>query len=137
MTVCVESESRSVGGVFLPDSFWESMNRSTVIEIQVSKTHRVERLVTDYGSFEPGLLSDAILRIQKRLGNEVTRSCLDALEQGRVDLVAARLLDYYDKSYTFSREKHKKAAASKVDCPDGDPRHNADLLIRQANQLSL
>jgi hypothetical protein len=47
------------------------------------------------------------------------------------------LLDYYDKTYRFSKEKYKKPAVGRITSHTADPSQNARRLIDKANELNL
>lgn len=116
--IWVESESKTIGRAYLPDPLWEKMNHSKLLEIQVPKQDRVDRLVRDYGKFESAALTDSVKRLERRLGGARVQELVDLILEGKLDLTAAHLLDYYDESYRYSREKYKRTEAVQLDFTD-------------------
>jgi len=129
--IWVEGESMSIGRVYLPETLWESMNNARIIKIQMKIELRAGRLVEDYGSADKELLSESIRKIRKRFGSENVAECLEMLEQDKLYAVAERLLDYYDKSYSFSLNKYKKHQPFVIQCDTSDPDANADKILEE------
>lgn len=135
--IWVEGESMSIGRVYLPETLWENMNRCSVIEIELPKKIRAERLTNDYGKYDHELLAESIRKISRRFGSNQTTKALELLEQNKLYEVALMLLDYYDKGYQFSKEKYKMPAKGKVISQTASPETNAEELIKKANKLNL
>ena len=53
----------------------------------------------EYACFSFDQLSECIIKIQKRLGNDHTKLALEALTNGDYSKVAEITLQYYDKAY--------------------------------------
>ena len=127
--VWVEGESKTVGRVFLPDPFWEVMNITQNIEIQVPRSDRVERLVLEYGTLPNDLMQNAISHIVLRLGDLRTKEILQDYSEKNLTVVADKLLDYYDKTYQFSRDKYKKKL-TEIILPSGNAFENALIILK-------
>lgn len=97
--VWIEDESRMIGKIVLPESFWTKKNTSAVIFLEVEKAERIERLLKDYSICDPEILREAVLRIQKKLGGVRTKEALEALDLNNLRTVADITLYYYDKAY--------------------------------------
>jgi tRNA 2-selenouridine synthase len=107
--VIVESESRKIGTCLMPEGFWINMLRSPVIEVVVSKEQRLQRLVEEYGQFNPELLAQRTEKLRKRLGGLACEEAKDAILSGRKEVWAEKLMRYYDRSYAFfMQENHFK-----------------------------
>lgn len=106
--IWLEDESISLGNVFIPLPLWHHLRKAPLIHIQLSKGARVQRLVNEYGQFEPQMLQEAIVKISKRLGGQHAKRALEALQENRLDEVAVILLTYYDKAYEQGIEKRKE-----------------------------
>ena len=52
--IWIEDESVAVGKIFLPTDFWQTMNHSPVVELQVGKDIRIQRLVNEYRTVSGG-----------------------------------------------------------------------------------
>ena len=135
--IWIESESLSIGRVYLPQTLWEAMNRSSVIEIEIEKLIRAKRIVKEYGHIEKNLLAFSIEKIQSRFGGDRVKKALTMLEEGKLEDVTLLLLDYYDKSYTFSKNKYKEKEVATLSSKTGDPLSNAIQLQKIADDLKL
>jgi len=133
--VWIEGESLSVGRAFLPDPLWNRMNEARCIEIQVPASDRVERLVIEYGMLPRELMENAIHSLIKRLGEQRMKEILNYYLENKLDAVAEKLLEYYDQTYQFSRDKHKRKLTT-LELPNGDAAANADLILTHAVKLS-
>jgi tRNA 2-selenouridine synthase len=135
--IWVESESLSIGKVYLPQSLWDTMNHSSVIELDLDKELRAKRIVAEYGSIDIGDLANSIRKIQTRFGGNRVKQALELLEADKLEEVVLLLLEYYDKSYSFSKNKYKKKEVASHIAKSGDPAEIAEALIKIANQLNL
>lgn len=132
--VWVESESLTIGKVYLPQSFWESMNESQSVEIGMSRQVRVQRLVAEYGKMPIEDLKESIIKIQQNFGGNRVRESLEALVENDWARVAELLLEYYDKRYEFGRKKNRSGAEVTVQSNTGDPKTNAKLILKHWNE---
>jgi len=106
--IWVENENQVIGNVVLPEIFYEKIINSPLIQLQVSKNIRVQRLVNDYGPLNKEEITKAISKIEKRLGNLNMKTAINALEKGDLIQTADILLTYYDKAYhqSFDQKRH-------------------------------
>jgi len=135
--IWIESESLTIGRVYLPQSLWDTMNRSTVIELELPKNIRAKRIVKEYGSIEKSALAESINKIQSRFGGNRVKEALELLEQDKLEEVTLLLLDYYDKAYLYSKNKYKKEVSSRLESTSENPSEIALELIKIADQLKL
>ncbi|MFA8298854.1 MAG: tRNA 2-selenouridine(34) synthase MnmH [Hyphomicrobiales bacterium] len=105
--IWVEGESRTIGKVYLPETLWEKMNTSKVVEVNIPQEKRIQHLVKDYGKYNNEDLIKSVEKIQKRFGFDKAKTCIDYLKNSQYEEATKMLLDYYDKAYSFSREKYK------------------------------
>lgn len=132
--VWVEGESQTVGKVFLPDPLWNRMNKAQCIEILVPRSERINRLVTEYGTLPNELMENAIRGLVKRLGDQRMNEILQNYLEKNLYVVADKLLDYYDQTYQFSRDKFKRELTELV-LPNGEASSNAKLILDKAISL--
>lgn len=132
--IWVEGESLSIGKVYLPETLWESINRAPVVEISIPKEVRIKRLVRDYGSFDRELLIASTQKISRKFGHNNVKDVIDCIREGDLHRAASLLLDYYDKSYNFSKKKYKLRKPLKVESQSGDPQLNADLVLKKVKE---
>jgi tRNA 2-selenouridine synthase len=133
--IWIESESLSIGKVYLPETLWDNINRATVMELSIPKDERVKRLVEEYGKFDKKLLTDATLKISKKFGRNNVRQVLEFLHNDDLEGAASLLLNYYDRSYQFSQKKYKKRKALVVESDSGDPKINAEKLLNKTREI--
>lgn len=99
--VWIEDESLSIGHVFLPSGFWQQMTKSPIVEVILSKTQRVQRLVAEYGSANREEFIAAIQKITKRLGGLAQRQAIEYVQVGNMPAAIEILLSYYDRAYQY------------------------------------
>jgi len=126
--VWLESESRSIGRVFIPEGVWEQMRQAPYVRIHVPFERRVERLVADYGRYEPEALIASFHKIRKRLGGQWVQAAEEAIREGRLGDAAAIALRYYDKTYDHFVEKHQPPVLINLEVPSGKPEDAARML---------
>ena len=132
--VWVEGESQTVGRAFLPDPFWFRMNKTQNIEIQVPLSDRISRLVTEYGTLPEDLMENAISSLIKRLGDLRMNEILQLYHERKLEDVANKLLEYYDQTYQYSRDKYKKKL-TEIKLPNDDAMANARIILNRAAQI--
>jgi len=135
--IWIEGESVNIGKVNLPDTLWQIMKKSPVVELCIPKPARIQRLVNEYGDKDIEGLKQATIRISKRLGDNRTQQVLEALDCQQLDKVADWLLHYYDKRYIKSHGKYQQAPIAQVCSQTGDAYQNALSLIDTAKQYQL
>lgn len=133
--IWVESESLTIGKVYLPETLWDAMNHSRIMEIVIPREERVKRLVRDYGLYGTDVLARATRKIQKRFGGNRVKEVLEYLEEDNLHAAAALLLDYYDKSYAFSQKKYKHIVPVTIKNETGDARKNAEKILEKVKSI--
>ncbi len=135
--IWIESESLSIGKVYLPQTLWETMNQSSVIELNMDKEIRAKRIVKEYGGIDIEDLANSIKKIQNRFGGNRVKAALEFLEEDNLEDAVLLLLEYYDKAYSFSKNKYKQKEIASLDAYEDDPGLIANELVKIANQLNL
>jgi tRNA 2-selenouridine synthase len=95
----VEDESQRIGNLNIPPAFWQTMRSKPVFFIDIPFEERLSYIIKEYGVFDKELLTNAILRIQKRLGPLETKTAIAYLQEDNIKGCFSILLAYYDKSY--------------------------------------
>ncbi len=126
--VWLESESRAIGRVFIPEGVWQQMRQAPYVRLHVPFEKRVERLVRDYGRFEGEALIAGFRKIRKRLGGQWVQAAEEAIRRRQLEQAAAIALRYYDKTYDFFVEKNPPPLLIDLDLPSGNPQEAARLL---------
>ena len=104
--IWVEDESIAIGKIFLPQDFWNTMGHSKLVEMDVAKEIRVQRLVNEYGASDPDQFLETIGKVKQKLGQNYNVA-KEKLSQGDMASTIEILLTYYDKAYRASIEKRK------------------------------
>ncbi|MCC6727341.1 MAG: tRNA 2-selenouridine(34) synthase MnmH [Saprospiraceae bacterium] len=103
--IWVENESRNIGKVFVPGSFYDHIKSSPLVHLEIPFEARLQYLVEEYGNFPKEELIGSLLKITKRMGGNNVKDALEAYEAGDVETATAVALHYYDKTYTHSTSK--------------------------------
>jgi len=125
----LEAESAQVGRCRIPAGLWRRMRTAPVLEVRRPLQERLRHLVEIYGAQDPEALTEATLRISKRLGPQRTAAAVEAIAQGEMERACAQMLDYYDRCY--DRETAAHAERTTVDLEELTAEAAADLLLRE------
>lgn len=112
--IWIEDESIAIGKIFLPDDIWQTLNISPVVEVELEKSTRINRLVKEYGKADKQEFLIAMERIIKKLGGQHFKAAKEKLLQDDMASVIEILLVYYDKAYQNGLEKKKYRIKSTV-----------------------
>ena len=97
--VWVEDESINIGRCQIPKPFWNQMQASPLVDVQLPVDLRVESLTSEYGTLEQNFLIDSTEKIRKRLGPEQCKLAVAAIRENRMADFVRQVLVYYDKTY--------------------------------------
>lgn len=100
--IWVEDESIAIGKIFLPPDFWRQLHASPLVQMEVPKEVRIQRLVNEYGPADRQEFLAIMQKITRRLGGQNFNEAKDKLLQGDMSAVIDILLTYYDKAYLRS-----------------------------------
>jgi tRNA 2-selenouridine synthase len=134
--VFVESESRKVGNLSIPESLMLAMRESPCFELQLSLDERVALLMEDYSFFveDKDLFChrlDALVAIR---GKAVVEAWKESIHSGRLeDVVRDLLVIHYDPTYAASMVRNFTQSAQATPCV-AQNRH-ADSLRQVAQGL--
>ena len=120
--IWLEDESRHIGSVGIPKTFWEQMRKSQLYFLEIRFEERLKHIVTIYGAFKKQDLETAIMRVQKRLGGLETKNAINYLLENDTKECFSILLHYYDKLYKNSLEKRESldTVLNKIPCDKVD-----------------
>jgi len=120
--VYVESESRKVGNVQVPEALLATMRASSCVRVETPQPLRVALLMAEYAHFlaTPELLASRLDRLVPLHGRKTIEQWRDAAQQGHFEALTAELLDrHYDPMYARSIERnfprYDTATAVRVD----------------------
>lgn len=129
----IEDESRRIGKLMIPAMLFEQMRKNTIIFLSVPFEERLKLITDQYGNFDKQLLTEAIERIQKRLGGLEAKNAIALLEEGNVMECFRILLAYYDKCYLKGLESRslKEPNCHKIGLETTEAAANAAVLLQQ------
>ena len=107
--VYVESESRKVGNLAVPESLILAMRSSPCYQLELSDEERVKLLLEDYDFFvkDPGLFSQRLEALVAIRGQQVVEDWQAQIASGRTEDVVRDLLKlHYDPTYFASMKRN-------------------------------
>lgn len=135
--VFVESESKKIGLVQMPDSMRDQMASGECVWLDVPVKARVAHLRTEYEHFvaDPALLMQKLAPLKALRGGDMLARWQALAEAGNIDAVVESLLvDHYDPLYTSAirRNYAKLPAARQLNLAQLDP----ETLANAARELA-
>ncbi len=123
--VWVESESKKVGALRVPDALMTVMRQSTCLHVDLDVESRVRLLMTDYDFFVNDVDSfcERLDALRELRGNEVINRWQARARSGELEAVVRELLTlHYDPIYRQSTERNFAGFRSGrvLSLPDGD-----------------
>jgi tRNA 2-selenouridine synthase len=109
LPVFVESESKKVGNLRVPDAVMEQMRASPCISLTLSRPNRVRLLMEDYRHFcaDPAILNTQLDCLVQLHGRDKISGWHDMANGGRMpQLVDELLVDHYDPAYIRSIDRN-------------------------------
>ncbi|MDY7574949.1 tRNA 2-selenouridine(34) synthase MnmH [Actimicrobium sp. CCI2.3] len=121
--VFVESESKKVGNVRVPEELMERIRASPCIALGLSQPHRVQLLMQEYDNFvdAPDTLAEQLSCLVTMYGKERIGVWQTMARDGHLPLLVDELLvQHYDPAYLKSIERNfsQYTQAVKLDLPD-------------------
>ncbi|MFM8565041.1 MAG: tRNA 2-selenouridine(34) synthase MnmH [Bacteroidota bacterium] len=113
--IWIEDESRSIGRIWLQQSFFAHKKSAPVVLLERSLDERIERLVAAYGLASRDELAETFVRISKRLGDQNARAAVDHVRQGNLSDAARIALHYYDRTYAESVAARAETITARFD----------------------
>jgi len=125
--VYVESESRKIGALQVPESLLEAMRASPCVRVDTPQSLRVALLKEEYAHFleDGAALAQRLVPLTPILGKKTLARWSDAAAQGEHDALIAELLaQHYDPMYAHSIEHnfpcYPDATVARVQALDAD-----------------
>lgn len=103
--VWVESESKRLGRLWLPEPLWQAMRAAPVFAISAPAAARADFLISEYAHFvaAPDTLSDKLETLKESCGKKLLTAWRDMIRAGRWhDFVVSLLEHHYDPGYRRS-----------------------------------
>lgn len=128
--IWIENENQVIGKVVLPEIFYERIINSPLVQLQVSKKTRIQRLVNEYGLLNKDEITKAIIKIEKRLGNLNMKMAIKALDKDDLQQTADILLTYYDKAYHQSFDQKRDNCICTINTDEANPKKLAYTILQ-------
>jgi tRNA 2-selenouridine synthase len=130
--VFVESESKKVGNVRVPDALMDAMRESPCIDLQLPDDERVALLLEDYEFFvkDPDFFCQRLEALTELRGKAVIGEWIEKVKVGDMPAVVLELLTrHYDPMYAQSIERNFRQYGQARICPlrDRSPAALQDL----------
>lgn len=132
--VWLEDESQKIGRSILPDELWSMMRIAPTYFLELPVPLRIQRIIGDYGAFQPEELCAAVQKISKRLGGLLTQQIEAAIHSGDLTLAVEYILQYYDKTYVYGLSQRDPQMIISVPCWSLEPLENAQLLLQSVKK---
>jgi tRNA 2-selenouridine synthase len=113
--IWVEDESKNIGQIFLPPQITQLIQTSPVYNIMVPAADRIERLVTEYSIHPVHELLACLDKIKKRLGGQVYKDAVQALDEKNFKHLVQLILFYYDRTYVKHLELKKERIVKEIE----------------------
>lgn len=127
--IWVEDESRNLGINGIPDPLFIQMRTAKLWRIHIPKQERIKRLVKEYAFIDKGMLEEAVLKIERKLGGLKSKQCMEAIQLENYELVADITLDYYDKGYGYGNAKRVLGTIMDITIEKDEPNKTARFLL--------
>lgn len=107
--VYVESESKKVGNLRIPDALMDAMRQSPCVAVELSLAERELLLAEDYAVFleQPDFFIDRLQALIPRRGHETIKQWIEWVNQGQsLKVVSCLLREHYDPGYAESTQRN-------------------------------
>ena len=132
----VEDESRNIGSVFMPDTFYEKMQDTPAIILNMDVKTRLPRLIEEYSTYSVEALKASIMKISKRLGGDKTKEAILSVESGDIAKAIEISLYYYDKAYRFGLTKKHSHNIIYVETDTDNIEMNSSKVLEAASKIN-
>ncbi|MEO8837893.1 MAG: tRNA 2-selenouridine(34) synthase MnmH [Herbaspirillum sp.] len=124
--VYVESESKKVGNLQIPETLIKAMRAARCIDLQLAQEHRVQLLMQDYDYFvhDPASLNSQLEHLTYLHGREKVSEWQSLAANGQTQILVNDLLQrHYDPAYTRSIARNfiQFTEARKIQLPNITP----------------
>lgn len=105
--IVVESESKRIGNLYVPESVYASMSNGRHLFVDTSIPNRLDILLEDYTNVPPKEIEECIMKVARYVSKEKTNNYLSLLHEGKLrELGEILIVQYYDPLYEVSIDRH-------------------------------
>lgn len=133
--IWIENESRRIGKVNMADELYANIIASPLIEISKSESERINHIAEEYAVLPQNELLEAVIRLQKKLGGKRTSEAMEDIIENRHPSWIANMLVYYDKTYGYELDSHKREQTFQVDLSNTDSEKSLKKLLALKNNI--
>jgi tRNA 2-selenouridine synthase len=133
--IWIENESRRIGKVNLSDELYNNIIASPLIEITKSDSERIDQITAEYADLPQNELLEAVKRLQKKLGGKRTSEAVEDIIGKRHTLWIANMLVYYDKTYGYELDSHKREQTFQIDLSNTNFEKSLNQLLALKNKI--
>jgi tRNA 2-selenouridine synthase len=133
----LEDESRNIGTVFMPDTFYNNMQAAPAIILLMDREKRLPRLIEEYSTYPPEHLIQSVMKIKKRLGGDNTSDAVRAIETGDFAKAIEITLMYYDKAYMFGIKRKPSGNIIYVETDTDNIEENTQKVLKASEKITL
>lgn len=106
--IVVESESKRIGNLYVPESVYQSMSNGHHVFIDTSIDNRLDILMEDYTNVPPHEIEECIMKVARYVSKEKISTYLQLLNEGKLrELGKVLIVQYYDPLYEVSIDRHE------------------------------
>jgi tRNA 2-selenouridine synthase len=131
----VEDESRNIGSIFMPDTFYLNMQETPTIVLVMDIKTRLPLLIEEYSAYPTEALETSVLKISKRLGGDKTKDAIKAIDEADFAKAIELVLYYYDKAYLFGLKKKESKNIIYINTDTSDIKSNALKVLDAARSI--
>lgn len=133
--IWIENESRRIGKVNIANELYANIIASPLIEILKSDSERIDHITSEYAGLPQSELLEAVKRLQKKLGGKRYAEAIEDIKEKRHHSWIENMLVYYDKTYSYELDSHKREQTFQVDLSNTDLNKSLNHLIALKNKI--
>ena len=134
--VWCENESKTIGKVYIPNSFWNHMQNGILFHIDVDFNIRIRHILSTYNLDNHADLIFSFEKIRKRLGHQATDLAIHFIKSNQIKDAAAVALEYYDKFYDYGLGRKNPSRVLKFNFDHDNVIEICESLIQEKNKIN-
>lgn len=132
--VWMENESRLIGKVRIPNSIYNFICHSLLIDIDVPISVRKNIILKEYGHFPVSNLIEKTELLSKRMGPQNVKAAVIALKENNYDEWLNLVLNYYDRTYGRNNIEDKNKMIKSISISWEDVKVDARKILNVSRQ---
>lgn len=133
--IVVESESKRIGNLYVPESVYTSMTNGRHLFIDTSISNRLDILLEDYTKVSPQEIEECIMKVARYVSKEKTNTYLNLLHEGKLkELGELLIVQYYDPLYEVSIDRHEFELSIKYEDMDKCAKELSEYFFKLENE---